>query len=439
MDKERLKAQLSIPPKVYEFALKHSEPMVNGYCRWLTEIDGELVIRLFAFRLVKKTGETKLTEVERSVIGKEYGIRKNCYFTYMAGYTVVYEAKTKKNYNYGCPYTMFAASDFNVWFTDTLLPAYHGIVLNPEALKRFEKYKYCGYSGKQPLKEYLELYNKYPQVEYFGKLGIVATKASVKKASKDRNFIEYLKSHIEEFNKYGYQNTVYAYEHNCSYDEAGRALIAKRELDKYFKGFSKTKYKVDKAKIKKWVSNNKIDIALYRDYWNACVGLKLNMKDSKNSMPKQFQRMHDIRTAEYVEYKITKRDLTQKQADAKVEEISKKWLVIPESEKYTVKMPNGFYDFEKEGTTLNHCVAKMGYFGRMRDGLILIAFIRTKSNPEAPLYTVEYNFKEKKVMQAYGMNDTEPLKEAMTYIYRWEEAIRGLQDVEKKNRRQRDC
>lgn len=439
MDKERFGIDLAIPTKVREYALKNSWPMVNNWCRWLTEIDGQLVIRLFAFRLIKKTGQTMLTEVERSVIGEEYGLRKNCYYTYMAGYTVVYEPKTKKTYNYGYPYTMFDEKDFNVWTNESLIPAWHGRVLNPEFLKSIDKYKYCGYSMKQPLKDYLELYNKYPQVEYFGKLGIVATKASVKKASKDRNFIEYLKSHIEEFNKYGYQNTVYAYEHNCSYDEAGRALQAKREIDKYFRYFTKTRYKVNKSKIKNWVEKSKVNINLYRDYWNACVGMKLDMRDSKNSMPKEFKRMHDIRTAEYADYKIRMRNEEQKKADAEVEQISKKWLIIPESEKYTVKMPNGFYDFEREGTALDHCVARMGYFGRMREGLILIAFIREKEDPETPLYTVEYNFKEKMIMQAYGFKDTEPPKEAMTYIYEWGKAIRGLQDVEKKNRRQRAC
>ena len=439
MDKERLKAQLSIPPKVYEYALKHSEPMVNGYCRWLTEIEGELVIRLFAFRLVKKTGETKLTEVERSVIGEEYGIRKNCYFTYMAGYTVVYEAKTKKNYNYGYPYTMFAASDFDVWFTETLLPAYHGIVLNPEALKRFEKYKYCGYSGKQPLKEYLELYEKYPQVEYFGKLGLKATKSLVKKASKDKNFIGFLKNHVEECNRWGYQNTMWAYTHKCSYTQAGREIEAKRELDRYFRGFDKTKEKVDKAKIKKWIKDNKIDTNLYRDYWNACIGMKLDMRDSKNSMPKEFKRMHDIRTTEYADYKIRMRSEEQKKADAEVEQISNKWLIVPESNEFTVKMPRGFYDFEKEGEKLHHCVARMGYFGRMREGKILIAFVRLKSDSNNPLYTVEYDLTLKKVVQAYGLYDKEPPKEARDYINEWEQAIRGLQNVEKKNRRQRAC
>lgn len=439
MDKERLKAQLSIPPKVYEYAVKHSEPMANGYCRWLTEIDGELVIRLFAFRLVKKTGETKLTEVERSVIGEEYGVRKNCYFAYMAGYIVVYEAKTKKNYNYGYPYTVFAASDFDVWFTETLLPAYHGIVLNPEFLQKTEKYKYCGYSMQQPLKEYLELYNEYPGVEYFGKLGLKATRSLVKKASKDKNFIGFLKNHVEECNRWGYQNTMWAYTHKCSYIQAGREIEAKRELDKFFRGLDKAEKKVDRAKIKKWIEDNKIDMSLYRDYWNACVEMKLDMRNSKNSMPKEFKRMHDIRTTEYADYKIKMRSEEQKKADAEVEQISNKWLIVPESNEFTVKMPRGFYDFEKEGERLHHCVARMGYFGRMREGKILIAFVRLKSDTDTPLYTVEYNLTLKKVVQAYGLYDKEPPKEARDYIDEWEQAIRGLQNVKKKNRRQRAC
>ena len=439
MDKERLGKDLSIPLRVREFALKHSEPMVNNWCRWIEDINGELVIRLFAFRFNKKNGQTLLTEVERSVIGEEYGLRKNCYYTYMGGYTVVYEPKTKKSYSYGYAYTMFEENDFNKWYNELLLPAYHGKVLNPEALKKFEKYKYCGYSGKQPLKEYLELYNKYPQVEYFGKLELIATKGLVKKASKDREFVEYLKNNIEDCNHYGYANTVYAYNHKCSFVEAQRALNTKREIDRYFRDFKKTKQKVNKAKIKKWIEENKIDCAMYKDYWEACVEMKLDMTDSKNSMPKEFKRMHDIRTDEYADFKIRKRTVAQKKADAEVEQISNKWLIIPESKEYTVKMPNGYYDFEKEGLALNHCVAKMGYFGRMREGLILIAFIREKEHPETPLYTVEYNFREKKIMQAYGINDTEPPKKAIAYINEWGKAIRGLQNVEKKNRRQRAC
>lgn len=71
------------------------------------------------------------------------------------------------------------------------------------------------------------------------------------------------------------------------------------------------------------------------------------------------------------------------------------------SENYTVVAPVNSQDLQKEGDTLNHCVAS--YIKRVVDNECLILFLRKMNEPEEPLVTLE--IRNNSVVQARGLHN----------------------------------
>jgi hypothetical protein len=288
-----------------------------------------------------------------------------------------------------------------------------------------DKYKYCGFSLKQGLKEYLELYNQDHSVEFFGKLGLVYQKSLAKDAKKDKQFRKFIAQHAEEVNTYKYTVTKMAYKNNLTFKEANALHLKQVEVNKLFRDCLKPNYKVDKIKIYEYVKN-KLGYywGSYRDYWNACVELGLDMRDTKNSMPKDFVTMHDIRIDEYASFKATKEAEQRKEFNNKLAKIADEYAIVIPSDKYEIILPHSKTDFLREGTALNHCVGRMGYDTKMYEGKILIGFIRKKSEPTKPFYTTEYSLVEKKIVQIHGKDNRSAPKDIKEFVETWAKALK---------------
>jgi len=425
---------LPIPAKVTEYAMTWAS---GGTCfiKWLESYKNELMIRTFAYRQLKRK-PFEITEVERALIGQEYAIRKNLYKTQMGGYHAVFSPKQQASSKswYGYTYYYFSPDDFNIWYCDKVAGMFSPII-NTDYLYTLPKYKYCGYSGKQDLKEYLEAYNKDPAVEYFGKAGLKYTALLARKAKKDKQFAKFIIANANKVNNYGYKITEYAYTHKCSFAEAEIWHVDKTEADHMFRGFTKVDYKVDRIKIynyAKRVLGRWNYEGTYRDYWNACVALGYDMRDTKNSMPKDFNEMHDLRTDQF---EMLKDKLNKKAAaefNKKIKAQAEKYNVDVQSKKYEVVLPKTKRDFILEGQALNHCVGRMNYDKRMAEGEIIIAFIRLKSDPKQHYVTVEYNLKRKELIQEHGKNNVLPDKSTKEFIRKWVKEVRRLQQCQEK-------
>lgn len=450
-----------IPEEVKKALYKKAFGTQPVFVRWIERYEDDIMIRVFAARFDKKNN-FQITEVERTVPGLEYGVQKNCYLTAMSGWKFVFERKSKASRSwYGYNYYYFREEDFDVWSVEKPIPEYYGEVLNLVELFKIEKYKYCGYSGRQGLREYLEYYKKDSSVEFFGKLGLKYQAMLGKRAKKDKAFRKFIAQNVDDVNKYKYKVTEYAFKYKTSFEDAYSELEKKRAIDNDFRGFAKVNYKYDREKIRNWWDASKqtngtfdksykagcwkngykstLGWASYKDYWNACVELGLDMRDTKNSMPYDFRRMHDVRINELASKKAALEERKRKDFDGCLKQIAEKWQQNFSNDEYMMVIPKSKADFENESKCLHHCVARMGYDQRMVDGLIIIAFVRDVKKSEEPLYTVEYNLKDKKVVQMHGINNSGLPEDAEKFVYSWADSIRGLQNVKKKNRRQRAC
>ena len=393
------------------------------YVAWLEVIGDDVVVRTWAFKK-RKDKPIKWTEVERKSINNEMAISKNIYFTGMAGYRVIFdEGENKARYSSWYGYSYKPISDFDYWSTEKIMNLYAPII-NIDDLFKADKYKYCGFSGNcYGLFKYLKMYNDDPATEYFGKMGINPSKQLMNKCKKDRNFINFLRINANDVNYYGVTATIYAYEHHMSIYEANKYLEWKRYCERQTKDFKDIK-KIGTNRIRLYEYASKVGIRNYKDYWEACVNLEMDMKDTKNIYPKDFQAMHDLRINEWSSKKAKmdekeRRDFYKKFRNKAA---GLKMLEVV-GDKYTVLIPDSPKDLVREGKLLHHCVGRMGYDKKMLNGECIIGFIRLNEQNEKPYVTVEYLTKSKKISQCYAEHDSRPPADVIKFADEWAEVV----------------
>ena len=379
---------------------------------------GELVSRVFATR--KRKGELRVKEVVRKTY--KDNISKDIYFYYVSGYSVIWDEEDaiRKPWAY-------ATSD---WFPDEKELGMYTQCINPEELYK-DKYKYCGYTPAQgSLMAFLAMYEKNPEIEYFGKLGVKASKSLINKA-KDKKFVKWLIENQEDAKKYGPKEILYAYNHNYKIPAAAKLLALIQDLKSTLKDNKKAVDDIDKRKLCKYVEEKDVSTRLYSDYIKALVGLGLSLSEDKNAFPHDFMRMHDLRTDEYssllarqnkAKTRKLRNDFSKKADELKIYEYKSNGLCV--------LIPHTPRDLKREGSKLNHCVGRMGYDVKMAEGRSFIAFVRREEDVESPFVTVEYGLKEKRVLQEYGYHDTVPEENVLKFVKEWGDMV--TQDLNKK-------
>lgn len=407
------------PAAVYDFMEKDAVAQ-SKYVAWLEVVGDDIVQRLFAYRLRK--GVLQWTEVERQSVDCDYVVRRNVYLTEMSGWRPVYERGEVNGTYYGYPQTRFYESWFNKWDTEDKPMGVCYRLLNMEAIKDSDRYMYSGYQGcySGNCIKYLKMYKTNPKVEYFGKLGIVPQKSLLKKAEKDKQFVRFLIDNAKSIQKgwYGPKTILYAYKNKITVAKASDELWMKREARKVF-GKTIAEAGVDILAIYKWARERR-DIALYsyRDYLDACIGLGLNMKDTKVIYPKDFHRMHDLRINEFSSLKAKRKRAEARQMEKKFSEVARKYIPFEiDGEKYAIVMPTETSDLKREGEKLHHCVGRMGYDAKMAKGESIITFVRKIEDKTEPFVTVE--FKGDTVYQCYGDHDSTPAADVRQFVEKW--------------------
>ena len=407
---ELRKIKSDIPKAVKEWAEQNAPTSTKAFVSVILYRYGEIVERTFAVRKFAKKGVV-VTEVRRRATGKHPTIVKNIYFTRLGGYTPVFEAKT-------CGYN-FYKSDFEQWYE--AYPQYYqfeSVLLNADILQSIAEFKYCGYSSGDIIK-YLNEYRNNPMVEYFGKLDLPVSKSLISKLEKDKNFKTFVFKNIADVRKYGPQSTLYAYNHKLSISEAYKLACEKRIAVSCIPSLKGQK-NLDYLRIIEFCDSNNISYPLYNDYLRSVIALNLDLKDTKNIYPRDFQAMHDLRTMEY-------ESLQDKLDREKREKLYSAFAIAgTKATEYEYShngllliAPRDISDLVKEGKTLKHCVGRMGYDKKMADNEIVIMFVRQESNPTMPYVTIEFDLKDLQLKQSYGKSNSTPTTEVITFVNEW--------------------
>lgn len=429
MNLEKIKVKV-LPEQVKEWCESNAVSVTTRFCAFLEYIKGEIVERCFATRIKKKT--VNITEVSRICTGEKNGfIVKNLTKSY-AGYNAVYKAEDIIFRSYGYPIKAFAKEDYDKWYHPDTCIGFSYVTINKDLIKSIPEFKYSGYSGGNVI-SYINAYRKDKNVEMFGKLGISLSPILINKAKKDGKFRRFLFENHKAININGVQATLFAYKHNMTLDEARRACFVKNQLDRLAAKRipSVTGTKIDRQRLLDYVDSNDIDYRLYDDYLAAIKALKYNLNDTKNIYPKDFKIVHDLRAAEYEDYKIKQDAEKRKVLYKKFRTVAQKFVQFEQfGDKYCLIVPKDVSELIKEGEELHHCVGKMRYDQKMVDGKSLIMFCRNASDVSTPFATLEYDLKENKIRQFYALRNSKPTEDARLFVEEWAEKFKILREKE---------
>lgn len=310
-------------------------------------------------------------------------------------------------------------------------------IVNLEYILKFPEYKYSAvmeYSYVDVFK-YLRLYKQYPQAELLVKFGLsyfATSKQILQKTAADKSFRKWLINNRAEIRSSElYVSTLLlAYKTGKSLRETQQFEVFKKRIasEQSYKPL-RIDFKNNLERLFNYIKKNKIDLHSYKDYYDACVYLKLDMSADKNLLPHDFKHWHDERIEQYRTLwyaELAKRHKEQlariekerSKAVAKFKAISKKYSPL------TGCTQNGLIiiiastpaDLVKEGQALNHCVGGMNYTTKMADGESLIFFVRNAATPDIPFVTLEYSVKRKEVLQCYAYDNTKPNDTVMNFV-----------------------
>lgn len=298
-------------------------------------------------------------------------------------------------------------------------------IVNTEYALKFPKYKYSAADKYTycDLFKYLRLYEEYPQAEYLVKMNLpylATSKVILKKVDKDKNFRKWLIQNREELaKKPHYINVITrSYRENSSL----RYNQYYAELEKVYKNHD-TAHEVaglfgSKGRLFDYLIRHETNLATYSDYYKACVYLHLDMTDTKNLMPIDFKRWHDIRIDEYRSAKALQDAEERKEMYARFASVAEKYKPMQRNKDnaFIVVIARSPQDLIREGEALDHCVGRMNYDQRFIREESLIFFIRDRETPDVPFVTVEYSLSQKKVLQCYGEHDHRPNDSVLEFV-----------------------
>lgn len=295
---------------------------------------------------------------------------------------------------------------------------------------------------------YFNSYRKNPYLEQLLKVGFYKLAESVLKDSKTpalkhgRTIMETLgitKNHFNMLRKVGNPSfrdvDILKYGQNLSEKEFDilRLIYDQsywRRYEKYIDMRQYTTiYKLDKYLDKVGKSQQQND---YFDYIQWMTEMGYDMRNEFNLYPKDFQKAHDEKSAEYIKFK-------DKRAKEEIKKFNK-WLKelrkgSADTEAMNLKvsgmfirLPNQLDEIKKEGETLHHCVGT--YVDRVAKGETMIFFIRKIEEPDKPFYTLEW--KENKVAQCRGFKNCDMTPEVKLFSKLFEEKM--IKSINKTNK-----
>ena len=291
------------------------------------------------------------------------------------------------------------------------------------------KYKYSGlefavYDGVCGLL-YLAMWEQHNCIEYFAKAGFAYLSSSiriVKKVEKDKGFVKYLLNNKKEIStkRPGTHEIIYGYTNKLP---VGLAIELKK-ID-YDSELIKVIGANGVKKFFEYLNSAKKSFQYYKDYFDACIKLGIDMGYSKNLYPKDLTYWHDMRTDQI--YQIENEQV----ANAMIETYEKYKKCEFADKDYVVLLAKSHSELVKEGTELNHCVGKMNYDKKIAEQKSLIAFIRHSDNQSVPFVTLELDIATATIRQCYALNNSRPDAETERFVYqKWKQyATRQIKKI----------
>lgn len=276
------------------------------------------------------------------------------------------------------------------------------------------KYKYSAMDliarhGNIDVIDYLRLWEKYPKVELLAKAGCFNL---IKGLLKSNAGIGMEDIQICMKNKVVFK---YVIENNLDPKEAMIAyqynLLDKKIIKKAVKCNMDMKVSLNEAiKIINYLSNQKQKCTEYKDYLEFADKIGMNIEDKRVRFPADLENAHDEVVAQY---EVVGNEENEKKIHEYASELN---YYSFEDKKLMIRPAESIKELVLESKKLNHCVRN--YSERMANRKTAIFFIRNKSNPTDPFYTLELN--QGKVIQVRGKKNCQPTDNVNAFVKGWE-------------------
>ena len=191
--------------------------------------------------------------------------------------------------------------------------------------------------------------------------------------------------------------------------------------------------RIEKYKNNENYKSEILTVAHYRDFLKMREELEYDMTNEVYIHPKNLRKKHDELVEERNERKdelrISRKNKQFDKITQKYESINKRYAY--EEDEYFIRPAKSAGEIILEGQYLHHCVGSSDtYMSRHNSGYSYIMFLRKKSEPDTPYYTIE--IRNNKLVQWYSKNDRKPDSDVIkTFLDRWIEHLEA-QKGEKK-------
>lgn len=394
---------------------------------YLTKNDGELCKVTVAVKVYKGVWYCKQVAVHG--MHSKMCFCRDIKYTYMGGLQVDFYAEGMRQYR---DFQYYADGK---WY-DTVEDKYfhpYAPTVNPEYAYKCPEFKYSAcelYKGDDII-EYLRTYEKYPQTEMLVKMGfssyIVLSKQILNQVGKDKAFRKYLGRNREALAHkiYYISSIINAYKQGKSLESVQAFEQFKKDLGQSWIKSVRELHKNDYERFYNYLKKQGESITLYADYLRACRELNLDMTLDRNRFPHNLAHEHDVRIDEMHTLHALQNEQRRKEAEEEQKHLAENFIAVASKYMPLQSLSNGAYvvyiaqspaELVREGEALHHCVGRMGYDRKFAKEQSLIFFVRSATDTETPLVTIEYDPKGKKILQCYANKNTTPEKPIMDYV-----------------------
>ena len=178
-------------------------------------------------------------------------------------------------------------------------------------------------------------------------------------------------------------------------------------------------------KAVKYLDKQEETIYTLCDYWRDCEKLKLDLKREDILLPPDLAQAHQ-RTIDALAEARRQKELEETRRMQ--EEFGKRLKKLErdfdfESGALLIRPARSHAELIDEGSALHHCVAT--YAKKHLSGQTVIFFIRKKSEPDKPFYTLEYDPKTESIIQCRGLCNCGKTPEVEAFVEAWSGYIRN--------------
>lgn len=393
---------------------KHKLPNRTRFYRYLLPAGHDMEVHTVACK-ADRCGFVTAKEVVRCSVDEPFIFVKDLASVPIAGYVVDWSPEKlggARHWSYGGRWASEAWTPRGKWMLRC-------DVINPEALTRHDRFKYCAWTPEcGEIVKWLKVYAAHPRIELLAKAGLEhlgQAAGFVKQLERDKALARLLLENAETIREFRYGIDVIrkAHSRGVSLVDASRTIADRRQ----FRGYH-LPVEIDAAKALAYIDRKRIRRWDYCLYARNIKSLGLDLLDTKNAFPRYFKQRQQIAADRVAEIERRKKADLMRATDESIGRIADRYAHLERARAFRVMLPRRSSDLVAEGKRLHNCLGDGHYAARIARGESVIAFVRQAERPSIPWVAVEFSPERRQVLQCYAAKKSRPPEPVVQFVHR---------------------